>query len=243
MQSTQARTCTIEGCRELRHGRGLCNTHYRRLRRTGTTDAPSRAVCSIDGCVGGVADRGLCRDHIEARRSLRASRGCSVDGCDERHKARGLCLRHYQLQWATENRHKTRAATRAAKLKRPDYYREQNALWRVENAERMQASRKAWATANREAVRQNVLRRRARLRDTQVFLITARDIERLLRRHHGRCAYCRTPLRDGFHLDHIVPLARGGHHAIGNLAPACPECNCSKGVKFLSEWRKRRPLT
>jgi hypothetical protein len=35
------------------------------------------------------------------------------------------------------------------------------------------------------------------------------------------CAYCGGP---GGTVDHVIPLARGGHHAEGNLVPACRSC-------------------
>jgi len=34
------RICTVEGCENPTQARGLCNTHYSRWRKTGTTDAP-----------------------------------------------------------------------------------------------------------------------------------------------------------------------------------------------------------
>ncbi|MFE7198513.1 HNH endonuclease [Microbacterium oxydans] len=84
------------------------------------------------------------------------------------------------------------------------------------------------------------MERRARKLANGVHAVSDRDIARLIDRFGGRCAYCPAPIDVSFHLDHIVPLARGGHHAIGNLAPACPGCNLSKGKLLLTEWRKRR---
>ncbi|HEX8510460.1 MAG TPA: HNH endonuclease [Propionibacteriaceae bacterium] len=59
-------------------------------------------------------------------------------------------------------------------------------------------------------------------------------------RAQGCCAYCGEcrPLT----MDHVVPLARGGRHAIGNLAPACETCNKRKGSMLLVEWRYRSAL-
>ena len=49
------------------------------------------------------------------------------------------------------------------------------------------------------------------------------------------CAYCsrgtKTP-----QMDHVVPLARGGHHAADNLVPVCGQCNSRKGTKSLLLW-------
>ena len=46
----------------------------------------------------------------------------------------------------------------------------------------------------------------------------------------GHCLYCRRPLPLDFHLDHLVPKAKGGEHKRNNIAPACGTCNRSKGV-------------
>jgi hypothetical protein len=45
-----------------------------------------------------------------------------------------------------------------------------------------------------------------------------------------RCAYCRSKL-DSYHVDHIVPLARGGRNDNLNLQVLCPACNHKKSVR------------
>jgi 5-methylcytosine-specific restriction endonuclease McrA len=71
--------------------------------------------------------------------------------------------------------------------------------------------------------------------------VTARDLASLFRFQEGRCAYCAVPLGKRKHLDHVVPLSRGGPHALSNLAWSCPRCNNSKGWKVGEEfgvWRE-----
>lgn len=48
-----------------------------------------------------------------------------------------------------------------------------------------------------------------------------------------RCIYCNAPAS---HLEHIIPLSRGGDDVRENVAPACSDCNLSKGDKTLVEW-------
>lgn len=58
-----------------------------------------------------------------------------------------------------------------------------------------------------------------------------RDIERayIIERDGGRCHACGKKCRpDEIHLDHLVPLARGGTHALENIAVACARCNVSR---------------
>jgi 5-methylcytosine-specific restriction endonuclease McrA len=51
----------------------------------------------------------------------------------------------------------------------------------------------------------------------------------------GRCQYCGGPANT---LDHVIPLSRGGPHAIGNVVPACKPCNSRKRHRTPQEWRK-----
>lgn len=66
---------------------------------------------------------------------------------------------------------------------------------------------------------------------------TAADIRDLLSAQVRRCAYCDGDLTMlGYHVDHVVPLSRGGSNARDNLAASCPACNMAKGDKLFSEW-------
>lgn len=66
MQSTQTRTCTIDGCVKPVFARGWCQMHYRRWAVHGDTSVV----------------------HPQAIRS------CTFDGCDRSHEAQGLCHGH-----------------------------------------------------------------------------------------------------------------------------------------------------
>ena len=45
--------------------------------------------------------------------------------------------------------------------------------------------------------------------------------------------------REGLHIDHVIPIARGGAHAMDNLRPACAPCNHMKHSSTLDEYRDR----
>jgi hypothetical protein len=49
------------------------------------------------------------------------------------------------------------------------------------------------------------------------------------------CTYCSNPTR--LHVDHVIPLARGGSNAFDNLVTSCGPCNQSKGPKLPEEWK------
>ncbi|MEU6633836.1 HNH endonuclease signature motif containing protein [Streptomyces parvus] len=52
-------------------------------------------------------------------------------------------------------------------------------------------------------------------------------------RYGETCAYCDAPAE---HIDHVVPISKGGPDAEHNLLPACAPCNLGKGAKTLAEW-------
>jgi hypothetical protein len=48
---------------------------------------------------------------------------------------------------------------------------------------------------------------------------------------NGECYYCHAPLQNKYHVDHRIPVSRGGGDGPENLACACPTCNMRKGAK------------
>lgn len=53
---------------------------------------------------------------------------------------------------------------------------------------------------------------------------------KLLQLYQNRCGYCGKKINDSTaNIDHIFPWKRGGTTRIGNLAPACKDCNKKKG--------------
>ena len=57
----------------------------------------------------------------------------------------------------------------------------------------------------------------------------------VLRRDGFRCVYCGRGDSDNvkLHLDHLVPVARGGKTEIANLVAACQDCNLGKSASDL----------
>lgn len=66
--------------------------------------------------------------------------------------------------------------------------------------------------------------------------ITAKVRNRIFERCEGKCAYCHGVLLydQPFHIDHIVPLAKGGTNDESNLTLACPLCNSRKSANLVA---------
>lgn len=107
------------------------------------------------------------------------------------------------------------------------------------NAEARRAYSRRWSSENPDKRTAQHQRRRARKAGSQSRVVSASDWVAVKRRQGGACAYCGST--DGqLVMDHIIPLARGGRHAIGNIAAACASCNSSKSAQLLIEWRHRK---
>lgn len=52
----------------------------------------------------------------------------------------------------------------------------------------------------------------------------------------GDCYLCRATTAGEFHIDHIVPIARGGWHSASNLGFLCKACNLDKGARNLADY-------
>lgn len=120
-----------------------------------------------------------------------------------------------------------------------DHVRAQNSQWYQNNKEKRLEKGRQWRAANRDRTR--ILERthrhtrRARLHSA-AGKHTADDIQCQFRAQKGRCWWCGCKLKDGFHVDHLIPLSRGGSNSPENLVISCPSCNSSKGSKLPHEW-------
>ena len=57
--------------------------------------------------------------------------------------------------------------------------------------------------------------------------LTNEQMERVLLSTH--CYWCKTPLDNIVsHVDHLVPISKGGKHTVSNVALTCQSCNNSK---------------
>ena len=65
---------------------------------------------------------------------------------------------------------------------------------------------------------------------------TPADVSELMTYQSGRCFWCNQPFSKRFHVDHVMPLSRGGSNTAGNIVLACAPCNHSKGSKPPIQW-------
>jgi hypothetical protein len=172
-------------------------------------------------------------DHLNGKAKF-CSKNCTSAWLREQDRE-GHNARARAWQSSPEGRAYRQAYQQANAERRNQWARED----RLRNPERYAKYWKQFAEANPAAVAENSRRRRARkLGNPDSVGVSVRDWERLVARYRGCCAYC-GETAEPLHMDHVVPLAKGGRHAIGNVLPACGRCNVRKHAMFLSVWRYR----
>jgi 5-methylcytosine-specific restriction endonuclease McrA len=88
--------------------------------------------------------------------------------------------------------------------------------------------------------REKSKRRKASERKVWLCKVKASDIRARYAEFGHRCAYCGAG--GNLHMDHFIPLAKKGPHVLGNLIPACQECNYSKRDRDPEQWYKAQPF-
>ena len=116
--------------------------------------------------------------------------------------------------------------------------RERKRKYYLANKTHIDARNRDHYNANKGAALARYTKRRARKANAE-GQYTKDDIKKQYESQRGKCWYCLTKLDDSYHVDHRIPLARGGSNYPGNLVVACGYCNRSKSDKFPHEWDGR----
>ncbi len=62
-----------------------------------------------------------------------------------------------------------------------------------------------------------------------------KELQSLLTKQDNKCYLCNTDISNAKHLDHWIPLSKGGRHSIDNVIWLCPTCNLQKSAKVPNE--------
>lgn len=109
--------------------------------------------------------------------------------------------------------------------------------WAKDNFEHVSEKRKMYKKINKESINAYNRMRAARKRGNYCEKISRKTIKELKEFFNNSCAYCGAS-GDTTKLlfDHIYPIAKGGSHAIDNLALCCESCNLHKHAKLPLQW-------
>lgn len=148
---------------------------------------------------------------------------CARAAVAEYRKANKEKIKQSESDYKDTNRERVQAYNQEYYARNPEHHRQRSTKWRIEHPER-----RAEQENNRRALKRGA-----------EGAHTPQDIEQLKRGQNNRCWYCGADLSDGYHIDHFVPLSKGGANQPGNLRLACPTCNLKKSNKDPHLWSGR----
>lgn len=118
----------------------------------------------------------------------------------------------------------------------PEENRRRVREWRDANIERARKKGRENFRAHPEVYAKGRARRRALFASAVCDDVTRLALDQLMVSQCGRCAYCDRQLDCVIHLDHRIPLSRGGRHEMANVCWSCERCNRRKHDKTPEEF-------
>lgn len=188
--------------------------------------------------------RGLCAKHYQVDRR-RENPEIAKANARKRYAKNPEPIKASASAWAKENRARKTLVAREWEKANPDRMRAKKSKYSAENKEKISKSAKVYYSNNAEAIkakcssyiknnpelaRAKAARRRA-LKRSANGSHTKEDIKNLVSMQRGCCACCTKRLPSNYHVDHIIPLSKGGSNDRLNLQILCEKCNLTKHTK------------
>lgn len=145
-----------------------------------------------------------------------------------------------------ENKERENANSRTYYARNKDRRQRQGKEYRANNPDDVRMGNARWRHANPSYASQHrldnapkyrVYRENRRAREANGVL-SRNIVERLYERQRGMCACCSVALGDRYHLDHVIPLSRGGSNTDDNVQLLLDKCNARKGSRLPTEIRR-----
>ena len=170
--------------------------------------------------------------HKENTERVKATKGLYYAANSEHIKEVGAA-------WRTANPERARATGAVWYAANSDRAKAASAAWQKANPAKARAKAAAWQKANPEARRIISQNRRARKLANGGKLSKGLSAK-LFKLQKGKCPCCNQPLGDDYHMDHIIPLAKGGANEDLNIQLLRQQCNQQKSAKDPIEFMQSR---
>jgi 5-methylcytosine-specific restriction endonuclease McrA len=143
-------------------------------------------------------------------------------------------------EYYARNRERIIARQMEYSKKYPAQIREKQKNWRLKNLDSVRSYLSNWREKNQELCQSYHQIRRGRILGNggKPSVGISKKLRSLQK---GKCACCKTELKKTKeHLDHIVPLARGGTSNDENLQLLCAKCNLEKKARCPIEFMQSK---
>lgn len=175
---------------------------------------------------------------------------CTKIRATERQIIHSEKVRSYKAEWHEKNKYKIKQQKRQYREKnkaqiasaKTKYYEknrdsilEKVRKWYLENQHAAKERTRAWRNSNPDKAKTLDANKKAKRRGAE-GKHCRKDIAKLENLQKWKCANCACCIKNGYHVDHIMPIALGGTNWPYNLQLLCPSCNMRKNAKHPLVW-------
>lgn len=163
------------------------------------------------------------------------------------------CIKIYKKEYRLKNAEKIKVGRKKYYEANKEKVLRDNSKWKQENREHHNKTSREYHIKNREKIleynrspkrklsqRLSTHKRRAIIKEGS---IKTEDLQ-LLIENSKTCYWCNTKInkkeKAGYHLDHYIPLSKGGTHTLENIVISCPSCNKQKHAKDPYQFAQER---
>ena len=138
-----------------------------------------------------------------------------------------------QREWRANNPHKIKEYNLKYKIRIDIYY--------YENSDKVKNRMKEYnkTEMGKKVARLHSRKYRALKKTVADNTITHTSLENLKQLQDNKCYHCGCELQYSIpfevHLDHYIPISKGGIHSINNVVWSCKTCNLKKSANLLEE--------
>lgn len=156
-----------------------------------------------------------------------------------KHKENPEIVNSRSRKWYAANKERAAERGRQYRLKNCAAILARKLEYRKANAEKIRAKARKYYEDFPDRVLKNVSLRRTKTVVNKTVGDAIRAVYRMAKSGEVfSCFYCGVKISGKeIHIDHIIPVSRGGVHHPDNLCLACVPCNRSKYNKLIAEWR------
>lgn len=174
----------------------------------------STRKAAIDG--GSITYAGRACRHGHGMLRYTSSGACVVCA-----KAQSASRGGYYRERYMKDRDRILAQMRGRYVANPEPCKRRNKRWVARNIVRVRAIKRRYKAVRRSREERGI--------DGSIFASWAAVQPKV-------CFYCGSECSGTFHVDHFMPLARGGAHVLTNLRIACASCNLHKSSRDPRAW-------
>lgn len=169
---------------------------------------------------------------------------CINGHISERYVSNNFCIKcsvTYRNRYKNKNPQKIKDNIKNWKKKNKKRHSELNKKSRLKNILHCQAKCREYAKKNKDVNLRAKHKRRSKLNNAGGYY-TKEDIVRIAYLQKNKCAGCSVDVSIKKHIDHIIPIAKGGTSWPRNIQLLCPQCNHSKHAKDPIDWARERGM-